>query len=176
MATMPVMLIYTCFERQRSLCVGCPPTAPTFNLCYPMCLLSLRELHELKHALVTEVVDLRLGELPQSEDRVAGDGGQKQRAHRLAEKVGAADDDRVQARKVAVEILQQHDAAERGAGHEALAPDHQPHHVRDEEGDEAQRADDGDGHGRMPAGAPETVDRASETVERALEILRRSCA
>ncbi len=46
---------------------------------------------------------------------------QQQLRHRLADDVRAADHDGAQARKVAQPVPQQHQAAERGAGHDALA-------------------------------------------------------
>ena len=57
-----------------------------------------------------------------------GDGAafaEQQQRHRLADDVGAADDDRVHAGKIAQLGLEQHQAAERRAGHEAVEPGRQ---------------------------------------------------
>ena len=58
-----------------------------------------------------------------------GDGAvlpQQQLRHRLADDVGAADHDRVQPGKVAEPVLEQHQAAERRAGHQPLLADREP--------------------------------------------------
>ena len=49
----------------------------------------------------------------------------EQLRHRLADDVGAADDDRVQSCQVAKLMLEQHQAAERRAGHQRFEADGQ---------------------------------------------------
>ena len=58
---------------------------------------------------------------------------QQQLRHRLADDVGAADDDGALAREIAEAVLQQHEAAERRARHQALAAGREPPGIDDME-------------------------------------------